>query len=252
MRQIFVVTLSVLVAAFGLVDAADAKKRKTRAKTPWTTGAVMVKTDLGQAPGTIIIVNDERRLYYVVAEGQAKRYRVAVGDRNELWTGRTFVSRKQVDPDWHPIDGSPMVKGGTRGNPLGKRALYIDWSLLRIHGTPYRRSIGGAVSNGCIRMFNEDVIDLYDRVHVGAAIIAVNSKRDLDKFKDVAFTGKQPAWAGQDKIWKAQAREDSQARKEGRKPRRVTQSNLSEFSTRRARSARASRSTRSSRSQRRR
>jgi hypothetical protein len=226
-RRLFILALSLVIAAVGAVDVADAKKK--RKKKPWTTGATIVKTDLGQAPGTIVIVNEERRLDFVIGKGQSKRYRVAVGEKLERWTGKTFVSRKKVDPDWHPVDGSPMVKGGTPSNPLGKRALYIDWSLLRIHGTPYRRSIGGAVSNGCIRMFNEDVIDLYDRVHIGAPIIAVNRKRDLIKFADVEFTGKQPSWDGQERIWKAQAREDRNARREGRKPRRVTVANVSQF-----------------------
>lgn len=235
MRQFLIVALSALVAFVGAVDLADAKKKRN--KKAWTTGAKIVNTDLGQAPGTIVIVNDQRRLYYVIGKGRSKRYRVAVGEKLERWTGRTFVSRKKVDPDWHPVDGSPMVEGGARGNPLGKRALYIDWSLLRIHGTPYRRSIGGAVSNGCIRMFNEDVIDLYDRVHIGATIIAVNRRRDLYKFKDVAFTGKQPAWRGQKKVWAAQSREDRKARREGRKPRRVTLANLDEFALSRSRRA---------------
>ena len=142
-----------------------------------------VAVDLGYAPGSIVIVNQERKVYYVTAPGQAIRYGVAVGKESERWTGRTFVSDKKVDPNWIPVDGSDPVDGGDPSNPLGKRALYLDWSLLRIHGTPSRGSIGSAVSNGCIRMLNEDVIDLFDRVHIGAPVFAINSRKDAGAFK---------------------------------------------------------------------
>jgi hypothetical protein len=131
-----------------------------------------------------LIVNTERKVYYVIGAGRAIRYGVAVGKESERWTGRTFVSDKKVDPRWIPIDGQEPVEGGDPSNPLGQRALYLDWSLLRIHGTPSRGSIGSAVSNGCIRMLNEDVIDLFDRVHVGAPVFAINSLKDAGSFKD--------------------------------------------------------------------
>lgn len=143
--------------------------------------------------GTVIIINSERQLYYLLGAGKALRYRVAVGNRSELWTGRTFVSAKKVNPWWFPVDGGRPYPGGKPGNPLGKRALYLDWSLLRIHRTPSRGSIGRAVSNGCIRMLNEDVIDLYERVHIGAPVIAVDSRRNLDRFVEPVFSGKLPA-----------------------------------------------------------
>ncbi len=143
-----------------------------------------VAVDLGYAPGTVVIVNSERKVYYVTGAGQAIRYGVAVGKESERWTGRTFVSEKKEDPRWIPVDGSDPVEGGDPSNPLGKRALYLDWSLLRIHGTPSRGSIGSAVSNGCIRMLNEDVIDLFERVHVGAPVFAINSRQQAGAFKD--------------------------------------------------------------------
>ena len=143
-----------------------------------------VSIDLGYAPGTVVIVNSERKVYYVTGPGKAIRYGVAVGKESERWTGRTFVSDKKEDPKWIPVDGSEPVEGGDPGNPLGKRALYLDWSLLRIHGTPSRGSIGSAVSNGCIRMLNEDVIDLFERVHVGAPVFAINSRQQAGTFKD--------------------------------------------------------------------
>jgi L,D-transpeptidase catalytic domain len=151
--------------------------------TPLAAKPEVVTVDLGYAPGTVVIVNAERKIYYVTGAGKAIRYGVAVGKASELWTGRTFVSEKKVDPKWIPVDGSDPVEGGDSSNPLGKRAMYLDWSLLRVHGTPSRGSIGSAVSNGCVRMLNEDVIDLYERVHIGAPVIAINSRKDAGAFK---------------------------------------------------------------------
>jgi len=214
--RVFVVLLSAVLTLTAFAEAADAKKRKWRKKRV-TYKAKIVKANFGLPKGTILIVNNERRLYYVLGDGKAKRYRVAVGEKIERWTGRTFVSMKRENPDWHPVDGSPKVEGGKPGNPLGKRALYLDWSLLRIHGTPKRRSIGTAVSNGCIRMYNEDVIDLYSRTHLGAPVIAVNRKRDIYKFREDKFTGKLPAWSGQAQLWKQR---DKETRRDTRRARK--------------------------------
>jgi lipoprotein-anchoring transpeptidase ErfK/SrfK len=143
--------------------------------------------------GSIVIVNSERKLYYVVGKGRALQYPVAVGRPGELWVGRTFVADKRVSPSWSPVNGGRPIGGGRPDNPLGKRALYLDWSLIRIHGTPSRGSIGRAVSNGWIRMLNEDVIDLYSRVHLGAPVIAVNTPREADQFAAPTVSGKRPA-----------------------------------------------------------
>jgi hypothetical protein len=142
-----------------------------------------VNVALDYPVGSIVIVNSERRLYYVTGPQTAIRYPVAVGKSSELWMGRTFVSEKRVDPRWVPLDGSDPVEGGDDKNPLGKRALYLDWSLLRIHGTPSRGSIGSATSNGCVRMLNEDVIELFDRVHIGAPVFAIASRSDAGSWK---------------------------------------------------------------------
>jgi hypothetical protein len=142
------------------------------------------------APGSIVIVNGERKLYYITAKGEALRYGVAVGKNSELWMGRTFVAAKAVDPKWIPINGDDPVEGGDPGNPLGKRAMYLDWSLLRIHGTPSRGSIGSAVSNGCIRMLNEDVMDLFERVHLGAPVYAIKSWKDATRYETVKVAEK--------------------------------------------------------------
>ena len=150
-----------LLAAGSLVLAAGAGAVPAAAK------GRAVSVDFDYPPGSIVIVNNERRLYFLTGEGRAIRYPVAVGTRGELWVGRTFVSNMRKNPPWTPVDGGETVPGGLASNPLGQRALYLDWSLLRIHGTPSRGSIGRAASDGCIRMLNEDVIDLYDRVHIG-------------------------------------------------------------------------------------
>jgi len=202
-----------LAAVFACVAVADSAEARKWRKKRWSTKPVIVKTDLGLPTGSVVIVNNERKLYYVLGPGRSKRYRVAVGEKAEVWTGRTFVSEKRVDPDWNPVDGSQPFKGGQPGNPLGVRALYLDWSLLRIHGTATPGSIGGAVSNGCIRMYNRDVIDLYARVHIGAPVIAVNSRREVYRFRDHAFTGKLPAWSGQAEFWKARAQAERRGEK---------------------------------------
>jgi L,D-transpeptidase catalytic domain len=150
---------------------------------PATAKPEAISIELGYPAGSVVIVNTERKVYYVTGPGTAIRYGVAVGKASELWTGRTFISEKKVDPKWIPIDGAEPVEGGDPSNPLGKRALYLDWSLLRIHGTPSRGSIGSAVSNGCIRMLNEDVMDLFERVHIGAPVFAINSRKDAGSFK---------------------------------------------------------------------
>lgn len=151
---------------------------------PATAAGEEVAGPAGYPAGSIVIVNSERRLYYILGGGRALRYPVAVGKLTELWTGRSFVSMKQVDPRWIPIDGGDEVEGGDPANPLGKRALYLDWSLLRIHGTPSRKSVGSAVSSGCIRMLSEDVIELYDRVHLGAPVFAIATPKDTGQFAD--------------------------------------------------------------------
>jgi len=136
----------------------------------------------GEAPGTIIIDTEARFLYLVEARGQARRYGVGVGRPGFEWAGQHKVTRKAEWPDWRPPEEMiareaargkiipPYMEGGPE-NPLGARALYLGDSLYRIHGTNQPWSIGQAVSSGCIRMRNEDVIDLYERVGVGTKVV---------------------------------------------------------------------------------
>ncbi len=133
------------------------------------------------APGSVIVRTPERALYYVMGDGQARRYKVGVGRDGFQWSGNSRIVSKQEWPSWTPpktMIAREAAKGhyipefmeGGPGNPLGARALYIGGTLFRIHGTNDSSSIGGAVSSGCIRMMNSDVVDLYNRVDVGAKV----------------------------------------------------------------------------------
>ena len=128
--------------------------------------------------GQIIVSFGDRRLYLITKPGQALSYPIAVPREQSRWQGRTSVSQKRENPDWRPtpdmLKENPRlpswVPGGHPMNPLGVRALYLGSSLYRIHGTDAPWTIGQAVSKGCIRMFNEDVKDLYPRVPVGTTV----------------------------------------------------------------------------------
>ncbi|MFM8746948.1 MAG: L,D-transpeptidase [Aestuariivirga sp.] len=133
-------------------------------------------------PGSILVRTGERKLYFILPEGQAVAYHVGVGREGFAWTGRSTVSRKARWPDWRPppemIDRErrrgnhlPEFVAGGPDNPLGARAIYIGNTQFRIHGTNEIWSIGQAVSSGCIRMMNADVIDLYNRVALGATVV---------------------------------------------------------------------------------
>lgn len=133
-------------------------------------------TRFGDYPlGAIVIDTSERKLYYMLEDGKALRYGVAVGKPHMQWFGRTFVTRKRKNPGWTPTarmrrQGYPAyVPPGPR-NPLGVRAIYLGWSEYRIHGTTSPRSIGRAASSGCIRMLNKDVVHLFKMVHIGAPV----------------------------------------------------------------------------------
>jgi lipoprotein-anchoring transpeptidase ErfK/SrfK len=130
------------------------------------------------APGTIIINTSERRLYLLIGNGQALRYGIGVGRDGFTWAGVTRVIAKKEWPDWTPPaqmlrrrpDLPRFMRGGPE-NPLGARAMYLGSTLFRIHGSNEPETIGTAVSSGCFRLTNEDVIDLYGRVRIGAKVI---------------------------------------------------------------------------------
>jgi len=129
-------------------------------------------------PGTIVIRAGERRLYLVLGNGQAVSYGIGVGRDGFGWSGVRRVSAKREWPDWTPPaqmlrrrPDLPRHMAGGPDNPLGARALYLGSSLYRIHGSNEPETIGQAVSSGCFRLTNADVIDLYERVQVGATVI---------------------------------------------------------------------------------
>jgi lipoprotein-anchoring transpeptidase ErfK/SrfK len=129
-------------------------------------------------PGTIVVNAKERRMYLVLDNGKALKYGVGVGRPGFEWGGTKTVTRKQEWPSWTPPaqmlkrrPDLPRFMPGGPENPMGARALYLGSSLYRIHGSNEPETIGQAVSSGCIRMLNEDVIDLYGRVKVGTRVV---------------------------------------------------------------------------------
>jgi len=130
------------------------------------------------SPGTIVVDTRSRYLYFVLGNNQAMRYSIAVGMEGYGFHGTSTVSAKREWPDWNPTPGElkrfpdlPTHMAGGPDNPLGARALYLGSTLFRIHGTNEPWKIGAAVSSGCIRMANDDAIDLYDRAKIGATVI---------------------------------------------------------------------------------
>jgi lipoprotein-anchoring transpeptidase ErfK/SrfK len=131
-------------------------------------------------PGTIIIDTPSKFLYLVQPGGRAIRYGIGVGRPGFEWAGLKTVSMKKEWPDWRPPTEMlkrrpdlPRYMEGGPDNPLGARALYLGSSLYRVHGTNEPHTIGRAVSSGCIRMLNDDVVDLYDRVKVGTRVVVI-------------------------------------------------------------------------------
>jgi lipoprotein-anchoring transpeptidase ErfK/SrfK len=129
-------------------------------------------------PGTIVVETKERRLYFVLPDGKAVKYGIGVGRDGFRWSGTHHITRKAEWPGWTPppqmrkrVPDLPAYMPGGPDNPLGARALYIGSTLYRLHGTSEPWTIGQAVSSGCIRLTNDDVIDLYNRANVGATVI---------------------------------------------------------------------------------
>lgn len=132
------------------------------------------------APGTVIVSTSERRLYFVLPGHKAVKYGIGVGREGFDWAGKQTITRKQEWPDWIPPaemlqrrPDLPRYMAGGPDNPLGARAMYLGATLYRIHGSNEPETIGTAVSSGCIRMLNEDVVDLYERVKVGTPVIVL-------------------------------------------------------------------------------
>ncbi len=140
----------------------------------------VVSFDGRYKPGTIVISTQERRLYYVIGDGEAIQYAVGVGRPGFEWSGTKAITRKAEWPSWRPPaemlqrrPDLPRYMSGGPDNPLGARAMYLGSTLYRIHGSNEPETIGQAVSSGCIRMTNEDVVDLYNRVKLGTKVVVL-------------------------------------------------------------------------------
>lgn len=143
------------------------------------TGRQVVRINSDAKPGEIIVSFTDRKLYLITGPGQALSYPVAIPREQDRWEGKTTVTQKRENPSWTPtptmIKENPRlprwVPGGHPMNPLGNRALYLGSSFYRIHGTDAPWTIGTAVSKGCIRMYNKDALDVYERSKVGAKVL---------------------------------------------------------------------------------
>jgi len=153
-------------------------------KVPRQYHRQIVSYETKEKPGTIIVDTNNKFLYFVLGDGKAMRYGAGVGRGGLAWAGTNPIPRKAKWPGWTPPPQMirreaakgrdlPAYMEGGPNNPLGARALYIGSTLYRIHGTPEWYSIGKAVSSGCIRLMNQDIIDLYDRAEVGAKVIVM-------------------------------------------------------------------------------
>ena len=158
-----------------------------RARIPEQYQRHIVEYSGREAPGTILIDSDARYLYYMLPEGKAIRYGVTVGEEALAWSGVAKVGRKTEWPSWTPTPEIKVrmhvpdyVSPGPQ-NPMGARAMYLyegnKDTLYRIHGTNQPEYIGSAISSGCIRMTNEDVIDLYNRVKIGTQVIVLGPRQ---------------------------------------------------------------------------
>ena len=145
---------------------------------PSAASGIRVAFADGAAPGTIVIRTSERRLYFVLSRGQALRYPVGVGRAGRQWVGSSLIVGKYIRPNWGPPPAikqdkpnlPDIIAGGAPNNPMGVAAMTLSGGAYAIHGTNAPDSIGGFVSYGCIRMYNEDISDLYERVVVGTQV----------------------------------------------------------------------------------
>jgi lipoprotein-anchoring transpeptidase ErfK/SrfK len=167
---------------YARIDPATAVPQEARQQAPMDPRFLpqVVHYNGPEKPGTIIIDTPKRFLFLVEADGKAIRYGIGVGRPGFTWAGVKQITSKREWPDWRPPDEMlqrrpdlPRFMAGGPDNPLGARAMYLGSSLYRIHGSNEPWTIGHAVSSGCIRMRNEDVIDLYQRVKVGTKVVVI-------------------------------------------------------------------------------
>jgi len=172
--------------SFQLPPQDAAEPDQTPTEMPAHLRRQIVRHPSSEPAGTIIVDTPNTYLYYILGDGRAIRYGIGVGRDGFRWSGTKTLERKAEWPDWVPpremIARQPylprFVAGGPH-NPLGARALYIGGTIYRIHGTNTPSSIGQRVSSGCIRMLNEDVIDLYERAKIGGRVVVLPDNRRL-------------------------------------------------------------------------
>jgi lipoprotein-anchoring transpeptidase ErfK/SrfK len=182
-RPLFQRIISALVAGLAALLAPPALAQQLfwdwgGGDTVGASGREIVRFSERFAPGQVVVSFGDRRLYFVTRPGEALSYPIAIPRDEDRWEGVTSVTNKRVNPSWTPtptmMAENPRlprwVPGGHPMNPLGVRALYLGASAYRIHGTDAPWTIGTAVSKGCIRMYNQDVLDLYPRVELGATV----------------------------------------------------------------------------------
>jgi lipoprotein-anchoring transpeptidase ErfK/SrfK len=163
-----------------------------------------------EGPGTIVIDTPNTVLYFVLGGGKAIRYGIGVGRQGFTWSGVQQVARKAEWPDWYPPSEMiarqpylPRMTAGGPGNPLGARAMYLGHSEYRIHGTNNPATIGKRVSSGCIRLTNEDVTDLYNRVQIGAKVVVLPMTRpaNVAHVRAPAITSSYAPESGARRTW---------------------------------------------------
>jgi lipoprotein-anchoring transpeptidase ErfK/SrfK len=151
--------------------------------SPCFTGAPAAAREVvaisGYSPGTIVVRTGQRALYYVIDQGHALRYQVGVGRLGKQWSGTAYINGKYVNPPWSPPAEvrrdkpslPAVIPGGSPHNPMGVAAMTLSGGEYAIHGTNQPGSIGGYVSYGCIRMYNQDITDLFARVSYGTTVV---------------------------------------------------------------------------------
>jgi len=163
----------------------------------------VVSFDRQELPGAIVVDSDNKFLYYVLPNHQAIRYGIAVGEDAQVWSGIAKVGRVEEWPTWTPTSGEqqrlgplPAFVAGGPANPMGARGMYLysgnKDTLYRIHGTNQPEYIGQAISSGCIRMTNEDAIDLYSHVKVGTVVVVLKPKVDASTHVATGDTPTRP------------------------------------------------------------
>jgi lipoprotein-anchoring transpeptidase ErfK/SrfK len=171
MRKVltFAAALAVAAAVFGLAPRAALARGD------------MVAFGAGYRPGTIVVMTRERRLYFTLGNGSAISYPVGVGRAGQQWSGTSTIDGKYVQPAWEPPPDiraenpklPPMIPGGSPHNPMGVAAMTVAGTDYAIHGTNEPSKIGHFVSHGCIRMYNEDVMELFEHVPLGTPVVVV-------------------------------------------------------------------------------